>query len=80
MDMTQFSGSPAHWEHAYQYAGLTNIMLEEYQDYTKKVSYSKIIKDMGDYQILLGSLGSMLKLAFKSKKIRKKPHLPRRPA
>lgn len=64
--------SYSEWKEAFKGASFKNIQLEEHHDFGGKSNVGKIVNDIGGYKNLFKILGKMLKLAWKSKKLRKR--------
>ncbi|MDH5734395.1 MAG: class I SAM-dependent methyltransferase [Candidatus Bathyarchaeota archaeon] len=62
--------SVTEWQQAFEAKALTNIVVEVYPSLKRKGVSLKIVKEFGGWRKLIGTLGKMLLLAAKSKKIR----------
>ncbi|MCP4764321.1 MAG: methyltransferase domain-containing protein [archaeon] len=62
--------TPSEYKKAMEDASLTNIKVEEHTDYLEKGAIKQIWKDMGGVGGISKSIGRMISLSFKSKKIR----------
>ena len=62
--------SPTEWRQIFETATLTNIVVEEYPNFRQHGMSLKIVKEFGGWEKMVKTLGQMLLLAAKSKKIR----------
>jgi len=62
--------SPTEWRQAFETATLINIVVEEYPSFKQQGKSLKIVKEFGGWWKMIKTLGKMLLLAAKSKKIR----------
>lgn len=62
--------SPTEWRRAFETARLINIVIEEYPHFKHQGISLKIVKEFGGWRKMIKTLGQMLLLAVKSKKIR----------
>jgi len=62
--------SPTEWRQAFETATLINIVVEEYPSFKQQGKSLKIVKEFGGWGKMIKTLGKMLLLAAKSKKIR----------
>jgi len=62
--------SVTEWQQAFEEKALTNIVVEVYPSLKRKGVSLKIVKEFGGWRKLIRTLGKMLLLAAKSKKIR----------
>ena len=62
--------SPTEWRQTFETATLTNIVVEEYPNFRQQGMSLKIVKEFGGWEKMVKTLGQMLLLAAKSKKIR----------
>jgi len=62
--------SPTEWRQTFETATLTNIVVEEYPNFRQHGMSLKIVKEFGGWEKMVKTLGQMLLLAAKSKKIR----------
>lgn len=62
--------SPLEWQQFFEAASLMNIIVEEYHSITQQGNSLKIIKEFGGWGKLIKTLGKILALAAKSKRIR----------
>ena len=62
--------SPTEWRQTFETATLTNMVVEEYPNFRQHGMSLKIVKEFGGWEKMVKTLGQMLLLAAKSKKIR----------
>jgi len=62
--------SPVEWRRAFEAATLVNVVVEEYSEFTRQGLTLKIIDEFGGWGMLIRTLGRMLLLAARSKKMR----------
>ncbi len=62
--------SPTEWRETFETATLVNIVVEEYPNFKQQGKSLKIIREFGGWVKMIKTLGKMLLLAAKSKKIR----------
>jgi ubiquinone/menaquinone biosynthesis C-methylase UbiE len=62
--------SPSEWQRLFESASLTNIIIEEYHGVSQQRNSLKIIKDFGGWGKLIKTLGKIVVLSAKSKKLR----------
>ena len=62
--------SPMEWRQVFETATLINIVVEEYPSFKQRGISLKIVKEFGGWEKMIKTLGQMLLLAAKSKKIR----------
>ena len=62
--------SPMEWRRAFEAAALVDVVVEEYSEFTRQGVSLKMIDEFGGWGMLIRTLGRMLLLAARSKKIR----------
>lgn len=70
-ELTELSftlNSPSEWRRAFEAAALTNVVVEEYSEFLR--ASLKMIDEFGGWRMLVKTLGRMLLLAARSRKIR----------
>jgi ubiquinone/menaquinone biosynthesis C-methylase UbiE len=61
-----------YYKEAFTGADLGELIVETYKDYKEKGAVKKMLKDMGGWKVVSNSFGRMMKVAFRSKIIRKR--------
>jgi len=62
--------SPTEWRKAFETAALTNIVVEEYPNIKQQGKSRNLVKEFGGWGKMIKTLGKMLLLAARSKKLR----------
>lgn len=64
--------SPTVWRDSFEAAGFTDLIIEEYPNFMQQGKTLKIVKEFGGWSKIIITIGEMLILAVRSKKIRQR--------